>query len=317
MLDRILLPLDRSPLAECVLPHAVALARAFESQLTLAHVLSSSRSMRWRRAVDPLNWQIQKAEAESYLSDQSRRLEQAGVTAKTQILQGQDAEQIIEFSQADHTELIILSNHGQSGMSEWNVSSTVLKIALRARTGIMIVRATPTAAADLQGLQYRRILVPVDGSQRAESILPVAVALARSHQANVLLAHVVQPPQMPRRTPPSREDLDLANRIVERNTAEVTQYLNQLRSQLSERFEPRILVSDHIAATLHELVQEERSDLVLLSAHASSSRPRWLYGDVITSFITYGTTPLLIMQDVSPEQTGTARAEASGEYARA
>ncbi len=317
MFDRILLPLDRSPLAECVLPHAVALARAFESQLTLLHVLASPRSTRWRRAVDPLNWQIQKSEAESYLRDQSLRLQQANIIAETRILQGQDAEQIVEFSHADHTHLIILSSHGQSGMSEWTVSSVVQKIVLRARTSIMIVRATPTPVTDLSRLQYRRILVPVDGSQRAESILPVAVTLARSHQAQVLLAHVVQPPQMPRRTPPSREDVELANRIVERNTAEVTQYLNQLRSQLSERFEPRVLVSDHIAATLHELVQQEQSDLVLLSAHASSSRPRWLYGDVITSFITYGTTPLLIMQDVSPEWTGAPRAEASGEYARA
>ena len=317
MFNRILLPLDRSPLAESVLPHAIALARAFESQLTLLHVMDTARGSRWRRAVDPLNWQIRKVEAESYLHDLTLRLQQAGITPETRILEGHDAEQIIEFARNDHTELIILSSHGQSGMSEWNVSNVVQKIALRARTCIMIVRASQRATPDLARLHYRRILVPVDGSQRAECILPVAATLARAHEAQILLAHIVQPPQMPRRTPPSREDVELANRIVERNTAEVTQYLEQLRSQLSGQVEPRVLVSDHVSATLHELVEQEQSDLVLLSAHGFASRTRWLYGDVVTSFISYGTTPLLIMQDVSPERIGSTQAETTAEYARA
>jgi nucleotide-binding universal stress UspA family protein len=41
MFDRILLPLDRSALAECVLPHVIAIARVFESQVTLLHVIDT------------------------------------------------------------------------------------------------------------------------------------------------------------------------------------------------------------------------------------------------------------------------------------
>ncbi len=67
MFDKILVPLDRSPLAECVLPHAVALARALDSQLMLLHVLSVSDKQDRLRAVDPLEWQLRRAEAESYL----------------------------------------------------------------------------------------------------------------------------------------------------------------------------------------------------------------------------------------------------------
>ena len=80
-------------------------------------------------------------------------------------------------------QLIILSSHGQSGLSEWNVSSVVQKIVLRARTSIMIVRAYQRIPPETAGLRYRRILVPLDGSQRAECVLPVAVTLARSHEA--------------------------------------------------------------------------------------------------------------------------------------
>jgi nucleotide-binding universal stress UspA family protein len=59
MFERILVPLDRSPVAECVLPHAVA--RSLDSQLMLLHILSPSDRQDGLRAVDPLEWQLRRA----------------------------------------------------------------------------------------------------------------------------------------------------------------------------------------------------------------------------------------------------------------
>ena len=312
MFNRILLPLDRSPQAECVLPHAVAVARAFESQVTLLGVLETARGSRWRRSVDPLNWQIRKVEAKTYLHELELRLQLAGLATETQILEGAAAEKVIEFSRHANTQLIVLSSHGQSGVSEWGVSSVALKIALRAHTSIMIVRAAQPTALEMTGLRYHRILVPVDGSQRAESILPVAATFARAHDAQIVLAHIVQSPAMPRRTPPSREDVELADRLVERNQAEATQYLDQLQTRITGKVDSYVRVSDHLTATLHELVEQEKVDLVLLSAHGCSSQTRWLYGEVVSNFISYGTTPLLIMQDVSQDRPIPAQAKMTG-----
>jgi nucleotide-binding universal stress UspA family protein len=52
-------------------------------------------------------------------------------------------------------------------------------------------------------------------------------------------------------------------------------------------------------ATLHELVAVEDVDLVVLSAHGYSCKTKWPYGSVTASFIDYGTTPLLVVQDLS------------------
>lgn len=309
MFNRILLPMDRSPLAECVLPHAVAIARAFASQVTLVHVMDTPHRANWLRAVDPLNWRIRKAEAESYLGDLVLRLQKAGVSTEKQILEGDAAERIVEYSHKNDVPLIMLSSHGQSGLSGWNVSSVVQKIILRARTSIMIVRAYQPISTDVTGLRYRWLLLPLDGSQRAESVLPMASTLAHSHEAQILLAHVVRRPEMPRRTPPTDEDVELADRIVERNRAEAIQYLDQLRSRLSGEAQARVLVSDHVAVTLHELVDQEKIDLVLLTAHGYSGQTRWPYGSVVISFITYGTTPLLIVQDLPQDKIEPTVAE--------
>ena len=309
MFDRILVPLDRSPLAECVLPHAIAIARAFDSQVTLLHVMETPREARWRRAMDPLNWQIRKAEATAYLNEVDLRLRTTGLLTETHLLEGSAAEQVLGFSDTHAPQLIILSSHGQSGLSEWGASSVVQKIAQRARTSVMIVRAARPVVLDAPGLRYQRILVPLDGTPRAETILPAAVTLARAHDAQIVLAHLVQQPAMPRRTPPSREDIELADQLVARNQAEATQYLDQLRSRITGKVDTRVLVSDHLAATLHDLVEQEKTDLVLLSAHGVSSQTRGPYGDVTSNLIAYGTTPLIIMQASSQAPTAPAPIE--------
>src|SRR5512142_2561104 len=216
MFDRILIPMDRSPLAECVLPHAVTMARTFESRLVLVHVLESPQQANWRRAVDPLNWRIRKAEAEAYLKDLSQRLQRESVSVGNEILEGPAAEQIVELANAEDYPLILLSSHGQSGLTGWNLSSIAQKIVLRARTSIMIVRAYQAAPDQLTSVHYRRLLVPLDGSQRAEFILPVAEALARAQEAEILLTHVARRAELPRQMPPASDDAELADRLVER-----------------------------------------------------------------------------------------------------
>jgi nucleotide-binding universal stress UspA family protein len=73
--------------------------------------------------------------------------------------------------------------------------------------------------------------------------------------------------------------------------------------------ETLLLVSDDVTLTLHELVEQENVDLVVLSAHGYSAATRWPYGTVATSFISHGTTPLLIVQDLSPDEIELSRAE--------
>lgn len=303
MINRILLPLDRSTLAECVLPHTIAVARAFGSQVTLLHVMDTPREARWQQATDPLSWQIHKTEAKTYLHEVALRLQAAGLLTETYILEGSPAEQVIEFSDTHACQLIIMSSHGQSGLSDWGVSSVVQKVVLRVHNSMMIVHATQPIAPDITSLRYKHILVPMDCTPRAEYILPVAATLACAHDAQIMLAHIVQKPPIPRRTPPSREDVELVDLLVEHNQAEAIEYLDQLQSRISGKVDTCVLVSDDLTATLHELIEEEKIDLVLLSAHGHSSQTRGLYGEMVSNLIEYGATPLVILRDSAQTQT--------------
>jgi nucleotide-binding universal stress UspA family protein len=309
MFEHILVPLDGSSLAECVLPHVVAVAQAFGARVTLLRVLERDGTVARAQSVDPLGWHIRKAEAEASLEGVRARLQEVGLRAQRVLLEGQAAERIIEFSHENKVDLIVLSSHGRSGLTGWNVSSIVLKIILRAYLPIMIVRAYQPAIKDLGGLRYRRLLVPLDCSRRAECVLSLSTTLARHHESELLAVHVVARPQMPRWSPPTQEDVGLVNRLVERNRLEATRYLKQLQSRLDVRVRTSVLLSDHAAEALHDLVEQANADLVILSAHGHSGGTKWPYGGLVVNFIGYGTTPLLIVQDLSPDEVEHTRAE--------
>ena len=309
MFDNIIVPLDRSVLAECVLPHVVAIARAFQSQVTLVSVVEHGTRLDRTYGVDPLEWRIRKAEAESYLGSLAEQLQETGLPVKRQTLEGDAAEQIIDFAHNSGVNLIILSSHGQSGLTGWNIGSVAQKIVMRARTSIMIVRAYQRKSADLADLRYQRLLVPMDGSQRAEWVWPMATTLARAQGSEIVLAHVVKPPEMPRRLPPTAEDTELADRVVKRNQEEARRYVDELRAWMPASVRGRVLVGDHVPATLHQLADEEGVDLVVLSAHGYSGGTRFLYGGVAISFILYGNTPVLIGQDVPVDKIQPNAAE--------
>jgi nucleotide-binding universal stress UspA family protein len=311
MLESILVPLDGSSLAECVLPHVVALADAFGSQVVLLRVLDQHQSAESIHTVDPLAWQLSKTEADLYLDSVRMRLQEAGLQAQTELLEGPAAENIVSSAQNHNADLIIMSSHARSGLTGWGISSIVQKVVLSAPTSLMIVRARQ-AVGLLAEQRYKRLFVPLDGSLRAECVLPLAIQLVRAHQSQLVLAHVVGRPELARRTPATQEDLDLVNRLVDRNQEEGARYLEQLLSRLPVEgldVQTHLLVNQNVAVTLHDLIEREQIDLVIVSAHGYSGEARWPYGSVVSNLIFYGTTPLLIMQDLPVEKIAQSQPE--------
>jgi nucleotide-binding universal stress UspA family protein len=310
MIKNILVPLDGSALAECVLPHVVAMVQAFDARVTLLQVVEGTSPNRGGRTiVSPLEWHMYRAEAEGYLAQVSNRLEDIGVEVERAILEGSPAKRIIEFARKQDIRLLMLSSHGRSGLSEWGISSVIQKVTMRCLIPILIVRAYKSAKADLTGLRYEHVMVPLDMSHRAEHVLPLVNMLAEAHESRLLLAHVVTRPELPRRMPLTTEEREFVDRLTETNRQEGEAYLEELKAHLSPKSESRVLISYNAAAELHKLVSEEDVDLVVMSAHGSFGQAHWPYGGLATNFISYCSTALLIVQDLSPEEVLPTEAE--------
>jgi nucleotide-binding universal stress UspA family protein len=312
MIDHILVPLDGSDLAECVLPHVSTIAQVFNARLTLLHVVTFPREGRAEQAIDPLDWQLRKREAQAYLDRTSNRLQDSALKVGNVILDGEAPQCIIDFAHATDVDLIALSTHGQSGLRGWNTGSAVQKIILRSFKTTLLVRAYQSYIVDFAKIHYKRLFVGLDCSTRAEYVLPIAIRLAQFHNAQLILGTVVPKPALIYRLPLSDDDVDLAARIAARNYHSARHYFEQLQTQFSTLgidLQARIVVSDNMTASLHDMVEQEHPDLVLLVAHGHSGERRWPYGSIATSFITYGTTALMIAQDLSGDEIIQSKAE--------
>jgi nucleotide-binding universal stress UspA family protein len=278
------------------------MARAFSGRITLLRVLDSHREAGTGRQIDVVEWEIIRAEAHSHLAKFESELTASGVVSALELVQGRAAEQIIQFAQEHAVDLIVLSSHGEGGLSGWALSSTVQKVIARAQTSILIVPAYAHEGQRIGELRLDKILVPLDCSPRAECILPLATALARSYASTLILAHVVHEPEMPRRVPPSPEDIALAGQLMDRNRKEGEHYLSELQQRLSlpgVATEIRIMVSPRRARSIRALAERENVDLVLVSAHGKTGDASERYGGIAARLIQESSKPIGILQDLA------------------
>lgn len=305
MFKKILAPLDGSLLAECVLPHVSSIATACRAKVTLLQVVEAVSPP------DPLACQMRRAEAQSYLDGVRRRLAKADVQAETLLLEGSVARRIAEYADAERYDLVAMSTHGRGGLEPWSTGSVAQKVIQGLRTSLFLVRAfealalqgrAPAGRAPVASRQYRRIMLALDGSQRAEAALPFAATLAERWGAELVLAHVVTRPACFRNAPCVGESAVIAEQLVERNVLEARDYLRRLQGRLQVRSRVRVSVGGNVVLGLHELAGKEEVDLVVASAHGQGCNQRHRYGSVTTEAILYGSAPLLVYQDMQPEQ---------------
>ena len=298
-LRHIAVPLDGSKIAECVLPYVVAIARATGARVSLLQVLDVETAA--GRHIDAIEWEMVRAESHAYLTSVATRLAAAGLDAQVELVQGRAAEQIPLFAKRQPIDLIVLATHGDSALHGWTLGGTTQKIVAGAPSSLLIVPAEEHADTAPLTVRLRRMMLALDCSPRAECILPAATALARAHDAELILAHVVPEPEMPRRMGPSQQDLELARRLVERNQQAAQRYLREVQSRLarvSDRVQVRLCVAQRRALALHDLAQREGVDLVILAAHGSTGDVHQPYGAVAAEFLRAGYGPVIILQDL-------------------
>jgi nucleotide-binding universal stress UspA family protein len=204
-----------------------------------------------------------------------------------------EPEKLIDYAQSNQVDLILVSKQAD------NVDSMIHGLMKRTSIPILVIPQNAFLLNDVSASPcYQNILIPLDGSQRAENTLPVAAFLAQTCQSQLILAHVVRKPEMPRHAPLTTQEADLTEQIVESNRVEASRYLEQVAARLPSNVQTRLLVNDNVPMTIHRLADEEAVDLIVLSAHGYTGEPMWPYGSVTNSLIAYSVRPVLVVQDL-------------------
>ena len=190
-LKRLLIPLDGSRLAECVLPAARSLAARLQSRLTLLHVME--------RAAPPTvhgeRHLTVAAEADAYLAEVADRIRSPGIEVDRHVHpneEGDVAKSIIDHATDLGADLIILATHGGGGARRVLFGSVAQQVLRGGPRPVLLVR--PPAGQPPQepgAFDLKRMLVPLDGSPASETALPIAQILAAAYTAEVDLFRIV------------------------------------------------------------------------------------------------------------------------------
>lgn len=293
--DRVAACLDGSELGERIIPHARAVAGALGTPLTLLRVLERKASE--GAPQDPLEWDIHRRETCDYLARLAEQREGAEIPVEAEVIEGRAAEQICLWTRQHGVGLTVLCTHGVRGETEWSLASTARKLVEGAPGSILLV---PAAAPAQTGVaRYRRVLVPVDGSPAAESVIPLAKRLAAAQGAELLLVHVVPVPELTEIGPPDSEARELRERLVHHNERIANAYLDRLRAQLADSEIPArtlVLRGGDARSRLARVIADEAVDLVVLSAHGRSARADVSLGSMAAHLVARAEVPHLIVR---------------------
>lgn len=287
--------------ARKVIRHAGLIAKALSVPLMLLRVVETRSGS--GLPLDPVDWEIHRREA--YVQVEALVEEHRNLCERieAEVVEGHAAEQISFRARSHPSELTVLGTHGEWRPAGWGLGDTAREVIERAPGSLLLV---PCQAEEVAGSVHRRLLVPIDGSCRAESVLPFAIRLASTQQAELLLAHVVPPSTLTEVGPPESEDIELCERLTRRNERVARQYLDQLQARVAEagvRARTLVLCAD-VRGSLVRLVADEAVDLVVLSAQGCSGRMDVPYGSVTNFLMTHIHKPLLIMRQPLPAPNG-------------
>jgi len=301
MLDKVLVLLDGSTLAQCVLHHARALAETFGAEMTLLRVLEVE-DKDTHTQVDPVNWHLRKVEAQSYLNSLLYGWPPSEAPPQIVLDEGTAVSRVINYVETHKPDLVMLSTHGQSGLSNSPISSVAHKIIHLIPGSFMLVRAHQAQPKKSETAPYKRIMVPLDGSRRAECVLPFATKLAAAHEAELFLVHVVPQAEMIQRRPFSPEETTMYTQLQQRNQREAEYYLHDIADHEEFPVKTRLLSEARVADALLDFANSEQIDLVMMCAHGQSGGNNRLYGSLINNFIYYSSAALFVLQDLPADQ---------------
>jgi nucleotide-binding universal stress UspA family protein len=142
----------------------------------------------------------------------------------------------------------------------------------------------------------KTILVPLDGSKRAERILPHVEALAGKFGAKLVLVSIVEP-ILVGVSPYSNGSYYIAEEL-ERRTAEANAYLTALQGTLSaKQLDVKTLVEyGPPVMTIQDIAEREKVDLLALASHGRTGLARVFYGSVAAGLLHRTDRPLLLIR---------------------
>ncbi len=301
-----LVPLDGSELAEVVFPFVKELAGRLSIDVVPIIVGSQSTSslVPMQRAYIERATQILKEQVEEV--QKSLKTAPKPIKIKGELAAGYAAEEILHYVEENNIDMILMATHGHSGAKRWKIGSVAGKIMSASKIPVLLVHANAPEEESAIKWPIETVLVPLDGSELAESVLPHVKTFGKqqgSKAVEVVLLRVCEPPTVPSYYGPELSGVPLDwGKYVEQEMIRDKERAKEYLSELEKKFKAKgIRVrSDVIQGKpddeIVEYANKNNFSLIVMATHGRSGLSRLVYGSVAANLLQGVSSPILLIK---------------------
>lgn len=300
---RILVPLDGSDLGSVTIPHLRALA-TIEAEILLLRVMPDPAPMLELAAGAHDAYQGARQRSltacHTHLEDLATALRDVSPYIEPITTAGTPADEIVRVAAERRVDLILMATHDRGTADRFLVDSIANRVAQAAPVPVMMIhehdseRGSGTSAVS----RYHRVVVPLDGSERARTALPVALALAQRQNLAIRLLQAM----------PDREETFTCGdtSLVDDAEGEQDDWYEMWRAALAAGLEAEAasirstgldvgveLLTGPVAEAILEVVRP--GDVIVMASHGEGGVRSWPMGTVAQKLASLATSPVVVV----------------------
>jgi nucleotide-binding universal stress UspA family protein len=300
MFQKLLVPLDGSLVAEQALPIAAAIAAASHAAVDLIAVHRPQKALATQSAIDR---SIQRwADTDRYLERRATGLaHDTKLMVTHSVPSGNPVDCICARASDVDADLIVMTSHGRTGFNRFWLGRVADGVVRHSTIPVLMLRASEDEHATPAAIQFRRLLVPLDGSTLAEAALEPAASLALATNAEILLSHLVHP--VPVATPdyqmvwagPLPTDESATRLLMKEGTAYLAKKAELLAQRGVHSVATHVMVGQSTAKAIIALAKARQVDAIAMATHGRGVS-RLVIGSVADKVLRGSELPLLIQR---------------------
>ncbi|MCL2615781.1 MAG: universal stress protein [Dehalococcoidia bacterium] len=296
MFKKMLVPLDVSELSEVTFKYVRELAGRFSAlEVVLLHVCSDKSTAGLHGAY--------VENAVNKIREDARKMHGGtDVNVRGALLKGNPTDEILRYATGNDVDLILMATHGRSGISRWAMGSVAYKILRLSDIPVLLVRAGIEDAIILDKLPERRLLVALDGTRSAESILTHVEALAAQwgkDAVQIILLRVCEPAEVSSDYPSDKAE-SWEMRVEQENLKiklEAGLYLVGIEKRFKEAGF-KVCSELPFGRPAQEILRasiDNRANLIAMVLHGRSGISRWAYGNTAEEVMLGARIPIMLV----------------------
>ena len=210
---------------------------------------------------------------------------------------GKAEQMIIETAAADKGTLVTMATHGRSGMNRWLLGSVTEKVLRGATNPLLLIRATEEAKTDGEAT-VKSVVVPLDGSELAESVLPAVADLAKKLSLEVVLFRAYNIPYNAYASAEGYAAIDYEDLLASMRE-EAVSYLEKKVETVKKLGIDKVSYVAKEGFAADEIIimgRKTPDNLIAMCTHGRSGVRRWMLGSVTETVVRHSGGPILVLR---------------------